>query len=265
MRGLTVGDTVTVEGPSRRPREGDRRLDGQGLPGDDQEARVHARPRLARLAQRPQARLDRRVRLPSRVFKGMRMSGRMGGNRVTQPGLVVHEVDPSGTCSSSGLRARAGERPRGDRGGVGDGREETGAPALGSKKKEVRSTRPSSAPRSSRTSSTRPSAEMNAARAGTRGAKSRGLVAGGRSKPWRQKGTGRARAGTTRAPHWTGGGVAFPPVMRSFEVKVNRKARRAALRARSATTRGRHVRRPRRDLVRGALDQERSACSTGGA
>lgn len=73
-------------------------------------------------------------------------------------------------------------------------------------------------------------AELNAARAGTRGTKSRGQVAGGRSKPWRQKGTGRARAGTTRAPHWTGGGVAFPPGMRSFEVKVNRKARRAALR-----------------------------------
>jgi large subunit ribosomal protein L4 len=73
-------------------------------------------------------------------------------------------------------------------------------------------------------------AEMNAARAGTRGTKSRGLVAGGRSKPWRQKGTGRARAGTTRAPHWTGGGVAFAPGMRSFEVKVNRKARRSALR-----------------------------------
>ena len=73
-------------------------------------------------------------------------------------------------------------------------------------------------------------AELNAARAGTRGAKSRGLVAGGRSKPWRQKGTGRARQGTTRAPQWTGGGVAFPPGMRSFEVKVNRKARRAALR-----------------------------------
>jgi len=73
-------------------------------------------------------------------------------------------------------------------------------------------------------------AEMNAARAGTRGSKSRGFVAGGRSKPWRQKGTGRARAGTTRAPHWTGGGVAFAPGMRSFEVKVNRKARRSALR-----------------------------------
>ena len=73
-------------------------------------------------------------------------------------------------------------------------------------------------------------AELNAARAGTRGAKSRGLVAGGRSKPWRQKGTGRARQGTIRAPQFTGGGMAFPPGMRSFEVKVNRKARRAALR-----------------------------------
>jgi large subunit ribosomal protein L4 len=74
-------------------------------------------------------------------------------------------------------------------------------------------------------------AELNAARAGTRGAKSRGQVSGGRSKPWRQKGTGRARVGTTRAPHWTGGGLAFPPTTRSFAVKVNRKVSRAALRA----------------------------------
>jgi large subunit ribosomal protein L4 len=73
-------------------------------------------------------------------------------------------------------------------------------------------------------------AEMNAHRSGTRAAKSRGLVSGGRSKPWRQKGTGRARAGTTRAPQWTGGGVAFPPTPRDFGVKVNRKARRSALR-----------------------------------
>jgi large subunit ribosomal protein L4 len=72
-------------------------------------------------------------------------------------------------------------------------------------------------------------AELNARRAGTRGAKSRGLVSGGRAKPWRQKGTGRARAGTVRAAQFTGGGVVFPPGMRSFEVKVNRKARRAAL------------------------------------
>jgi large subunit ribosomal protein L4 len=74
-------------------------------------------------------------------------------------------------------------------------------------------------------------AEMNATRAGTRAAKSRGLVAGGRAKPWRQKGTGRARAGTTRAPQFTGGGVAFPPSPRNFEVKVNKKAAKAALRS----------------------------------
>ncbi|MGB2875523.1 MAG: 50S ribosomal protein L4 [Gaiellaceae bacterium] len=74
-------------------------------------------------------------------------------------------------------------------------------------------------------------AELNEARAATRGGKSRGLVAGGRSKPWRQKGTGRARAGSIRAPHWTGGGMAFPPTGRNFETKVNRKARRAALRS----------------------------------
>ncbi|MFN8187732.1 MAG: 50S ribosomal protein L4 [Gaiellales bacterium] len=73
-------------------------------------------------------------------------------------------------------------------------------------------------------------AELAAARAGTRGAKSRGMVAGGKAKPWRQKGTGRARQGTIRAPQFEGGGVAFPPTMRSFELKVNRKARKAALR-----------------------------------
>ena len=73
-------------------------------------------------------------------------------------------------------------------------------------------------------------AELSSDRAGTRAVKSRGLVAGGRSKPWRQKGTGRARAGTIRAPQFTGGGLAFPPGPRSFDLKVNRKARRAAFR-----------------------------------
>ena len=74
-------------------------------------------------------------------------------------------------------------------------------------------------------------AELNSARSATRGGKSRGLVAGGRSKPWRQKGTGRARAGSTRAPHWTGGGMAFPPNNRNFTSKVNRKSRKAELRS----------------------------------
>ena len=71
-------------------------------------------------------------------------------------------------------------------------------------------------------------AELNADRAATRGVKTRGLVSGGRSKPWRQKGTGRARAGTIRAPQFEGGGVAFQP-RTNFAVKVNRKARKAAL------------------------------------
>jgi large subunit ribosomal protein L4 len=74
-------------------------------------------------------------------------------------------------------------------------------------------------------------AEAAAARSGTRAAKSRGLVSGGGAKPWRQKGTGRARAGTIRAPQWTGGGVAFAPQPRGFDLKVNRKAHRAAFRA----------------------------------
>jgi large subunit ribosomal protein L4 len=73
-------------------------------------------------------------------------------------------------------------------------------------------------------------AELNARRSGTQSAKSRGLVAGGRAKPWRQKGTGRARAGTIRAPQFVGGGVAFAPQPRSYEVKVNKKVYRSALR-----------------------------------
>ena len=74
-------------------------------------------------------------------------------------------------------------------------------------------------------------AELNARRQGTRGAKTRGFVSGGRSKPWRQKGTGRARQGTIRAPQFTGGGVVFAPGPRDFDLKVNRKALKAALRS----------------------------------
>ncbi len=73
--------------------------------------------------------------------------------------------------------------------------------------------------------------ELNAQRAGTSATKSRGLVAGGRAKPWRQKGTGRARQGTTRAPHFSGGGHAFAKSPRDFVQKVNRKAAKAALRS----------------------------------
>jgi large subunit ribosomal protein L4 len=74
-------------------------------------------------------------------------------------------------------------------------------------------------------------AEQNANRAGTAATKSRGLVSGGRAKPWRQKGTGRARQGTIRAPQFTGGGHAFAKVPRTFIQKVNRKTQKAALRS----------------------------------
>jgi large subunit ribosomal protein L4 len=74
-------------------------------------------------------------------------------------------------------------------------------------------------------------AELNAQRAGTSATKSRGLVSGGRQKPWRQKGTGRARQGTIRAPQFEGGGHAFAKSPRSFTQKVNRKAYRSALRS----------------------------------
>lgn len=69
------------------------------------------------------------------------------------------------------------------------------------------------------------------ARQGTHKAKTRGEVQGGGRKPWRQKGTGRARQGSIRAPHWRGGGVVFGPTPRSYEQKMPRKMRRQALRS----------------------------------
>ncbi len=68
-------------------------------------------------------------------------------------------------------------------------------------------------------------------RQGTHATKTRGEVSGGGRKPWRQKGTGRARQGTIRAPHWRGGGVVFGPSPRSYYKKVNRKVTKLALRS----------------------------------
>ena len=73
-------------------------------------------------------------------------------------------------------------------------------------------------------------AELAARRRGTHATKTRGLVSGGGAKPYRQKGTGRARQGSTRSPQFAGGGAVFGPHPRHYTVKVNRKARRAALR-----------------------------------
>ena len=74
-------------------------------------------------------------------------------------------------------------------------------------------------------------AQLAAKRSGTHSTKTRAEVQGGGAKPWRQKGTGRARAGSSRSPIWTGGGTAFGPQPRSYTFKVNRKEQRAALRS----------------------------------
>ena len=68
-------------------------------------------------------------------------------------------------------------------------------------------------------------------RQGTQKAKTRSEVSGGGRKPWRQKGTGHARQGSTRSPQWTGGGVVFAPVPRDYEIKMNKKERRLALKS----------------------------------
>ena len=68
-------------------------------------------------------------------------------------------------------------------------------------------------------------------RQGTQKAKTRSEVSGGGRKPWRQKGTGHARQGSTRAPHWTGGGVVFAPTPRDYSFKLNKKEKKAALKS----------------------------------
>ena len=71
----------------------------------------------------------------------------------------------------------------------------------------------------------------NAERQGTADTKTRSEVSGGGRKPWKQKGTGRARQGSTRAPHWPGGGIVFGPHPRSYSKKMNKKERRLALKS----------------------------------
>jgi len=68
-------------------------------------------------------------------------------------------------------------------------------------------------------------------RQGTKGTKTRAEVRGGGKKPWRQKGTGRARQGSTRSPQWTGGGVVFAPKARDYSIKMNKKHKRLAIKS----------------------------------
>ena len=165
---------------------------------------------------------------PSRVFKGIRGPGQMGNKRVTQRGLEVVEVraerEPAASCAAR-CRAPATATwrcaPMADAPVLGGARASKVAlddTAFGARfngpllHESVR-------------------AELAARRRGTASTKTRGLVSGGNSKPWRQKGTGRARAGSTRSPIFAGGGAVFGPHPRSYVFKVNRKERRAALRS----------------------------------
>ena len=74
-------------------------------------------------------------------------------------------------------------------------------------------------------------AQLAASRQGTQSAKTRSEVSGGGRKPWRQKGTGHARQGSTRSPQWTGGGVVFAPTPRDYTIKLNKKERKLALKS----------------------------------
>ena len=74
-------------------------------------------------------------------------------------------------------------------------------------------------------------AQLANKRQGTQKAKTRAEVSGGGKKPWRQKGTGHARQGSTRAPQWTGGGVVFAPTPRDYTIRLNKKEKRAALKS----------------------------------
>ena len=74
-------------------------------------------------------------------------------------------------------------------------------------------------------------AQLANKRQGTQKAKTRSEVSGGGRKPWRQKGTGHARQGSTRSPHWTGGGVVFAPVPRDYTIRLNKKEKQAALKS----------------------------------
>ena len=170
---------------------------------------------------------------PGKVFKGKKMGGHMGARKRTQQGLEVVRVD-----AERNVLLVKGSVPGSKGGSV------IIKPSVKAKKQgvimELKQTNGSALSVSDAVFG----AEYNEAlihqavvafqagsRQGTRGQKNRSAVSGGGAKPWRQKGTGRARAGTSRSPIWRGGGKTFPAINQDFSQKMNRKAYRAAMRS----------------------------------
>ena len=163
---------------------------------------------------------------PARVFKGMRMPGQMGNKRVTQKGLEVAEIDAERNLllikgSVPGLKQR--DRRGADRW--------LKPPCSARRPKPTCPKSSSPSPSTSRWSHEAARADLAARRRGTASTLTRGEVAFTTAKAWRQKGTGRARVGALGVPNRFGGGVAFGPKPRHYTVKVNRKARRKAMRS----------------------------------
>ena len=172
------------------------------------------------------------------MFKGTRMAGRMGGEQGHHPEPEVVQAD-----AERGLLLVKGAVP-GPKGGVvlirNAVKAQVGADGHGRRQGRRRARRPA------RSSSTRPcfgiepnvpvmhqvvTAQLAARRAGTQTTKTRAEVRGGGAKPWKQKGTGRARQGSIRSPHWVGGGVALGPKPRSYAQRTPKKMIRLALRS----------------------------------
>ena len=221
--------------PARRQGEGrgHRRSARASRARSSATASIAARRRTARTTSASRARSARRA-TPSRVFKGMKMAGQMGGKRVTQVGLTVHAVD-----AERNLLLVKGAVP-GPKNGIVEIREDVANGRAQGTRARRRRTKDVSLDEAVFGAEVKPHlvheavrAELNAQRQGTRAAKSRGLVSGGRAKPWRQKGTGRARQGTIRAPQFTGGGVAFPPSPR----RLRREGEQEGVEGRAALAR----------------------------
>ncbi len=164
---------------------------------------------------------------PSRVFKGVRMSG-PHGRRARDPARPGRDRSRLDAQRHPRLRLRAGLQGRARRDPGGRALMALTARILGGKKTAKLDESVFALEVNEPLLHEAVKAEGAAKRQGTHATKTRGQVAGGRSKPWRQKGTGRARQGTTRAAHWRGGGAVFGPHPRSYHLKMNRKAYRRA-------------------------------------